>query len=107
MTSRAGDPLAGPPDARRRPGVGLGLLAGAGLLVFDLVVLFVLLTLASGITVGSGGVLVLMLPFLVVLAGSVLLMLSWYWRWFALGLAIVTAASAIAIGPFLGLLLRG
>ncbi|MFC8682881.1 hypothetical protein ACFT30_15290 [Microbacterium ureisolvens] len=106
MTPRAGGPLAERSETRR-PGIMLGLLAGAGLLVFDLVLMFVLLTFASQITVGSGGTLILLLPFIVVLAGSLLLMISWYWRWFALGLAIVTAASCIAVGPFLGMLMRG
>jgi hypothetical protein len=98
---------AGAPTDRRRPGIVLGLLAGAGLQVVDVVLMFILITIASQITVGEGGLFIVLLPFIVVLAGSALLMLSWYWRWFAFGVLLVTAVVAIiVIAPALGLLTR-
>lgn len=95
------------PADRRRPGIVLGLLAGAGLQVVDVALMFILVTLASQITVGEGGLLIVLLPFLVVLVGSALLMMSWYWRRFALGVLVVTAVAAvIVIAPALGLIDR-
>lgn len=91
----------------KRPAVWMGILAGIGLQIVDVVLMFMLLAVASSITVeGDWGIVIMLLPFIVVLVGSALLMISWYWRRFALGVLIVSAAVwIILIGPCLGLLM--
>ena len=91
----------------KRPAVWMGVLAGIGLQIVDVVLMFMLLAVASSITVeGDWGIVIMLSPFIVVLVGSALLMISWYWRRFAVGVLIVSAAVwIILIGPCLGLLM--
>lgn len=109
------EPMPVPPSAGstrpgrdgKRPAVWMGVLAGIGLQIVDVVLMFMLLAVASSITVeGDWGIVIMLSPFIVVLVGSALLMISWYWRRFAVGVLIVSAAVwIILIGPCLGLLM--
>lgn len=92
----------------KRPAVWVGILSGIGLQIVGVVLMFLLLAVSSSFTgAGDGVVFFLLLPFIVLLVGSALLMISWYWRRFALGVLIVSTAVWITlIGPCLGLVLQ-
>ncbi|GAA5203470.1 hypothetical protein [Microbacterium jejuense] len=103
----SGSPVAGgpPPASPKRPPVWAGLLAGVGLQIAGLIVMVMLLTVSFSIsTPGYWGIVILLLPFIVLLIGPALLMISWRWRRFATGVLIISAAVwLIIIGPCLGL----
>jgi hypothetical protein len=82
------------------------VLTGLGAQVVGVVAMIMLLSVMFSVAYGSWGVFVLLLPFIVLLIGPALLMLSWHWRRFATGMLIVSAAVwLIIIGPCLGLAL--
>ncbi len=92
-------------DQRKRPAVWVGILSGLGMQVAALVLGLVLLAMAAQVASGGPVVLFLLLPFIVLLVGPALLMISWRWRRFAVGVLIVSAAVWITlIGPCLGLM---
>jgi hypothetical protein len=83
--------------------VWAGLLSGVGLQIAGLVVMLMLLSVAYAVP-GNGAVVIMLLPFIVLLVGPALLMISWKWRRFATGVLIISAAVwLIIIGPCLGL----
>jgi hypothetical protein len=89
----------------KRPPLWAGLLVGFALQLVGLFVTLALLTVTFSMS-GSGGIFLLLLPFIVLLVGPALLMISWRWRRFAAGMLIISAAVwLIVIGPCLGLAL--
>jgi len=68
------------------------------------ILMLMLFTAAYSWNMGSGGIFIMLLPFIVLLVGPALLMISWKWRRFATGMLIISAAVwLIIIGPCLGL----
>ncbi len=91
------------PAGRKRPPLWAGLLSGVGLQIAGLVVMVMLLSVAFSLS-GNGAVFIMLLPFIVLLVGPALLMISWRWRRFATGVLIISAATwLVIIGPCLGL----
>jgi hypothetical protein len=92
-----------PPTGPKRPPLWAGLLSGVGLQIAGLVVMLMLLSVTFSLS-GNGAVFIMLLPFIVLLVGPALLMISWRWRRFATGVLIISAATwLVIIGPCLGL----
>ena len=93
-----------PEIPEKRPPLWAGILTGLGLQILGLVAMLLLLTVSFSIQTGMGGIFILLAPFIVLLVGPALLMISWRWRRFATGVLIISAAVwLIIIGPCLGL----
>ena len=93
-----------PDQPEKRPPLWAGILTGLLLQLLGVVVMVGLLTVSMSNQTQMGGILILLSPFIVLLVGPALLMISWRWRRFATGVLIISAAVwLIIIGPCLGL----